>query len=296
MSYTPNANIDVTRNVLYAEEATYGTTPINVTWINAGIANTLTWKKSPAHQTVDILGSIDSYGEYRFGNDYTVELKYYFNDTALLKYGTELPVATGTIAKGLSMMVSKKLNGVENWKIFKGCITESCTLDYSKIPLITQTFRCSNISDWMTSAEVAAVIGSTPAYPAALSADPWTSLDAGTTSPLQINSINYDIAKFTFTVSRSILIQQPIGQPDPIQIRAGKRKITASFTTWEKDNVLENAVEGFTSYPMVLTVNSGKTATFAGMRLISAAGGEDAGATSFDTYDYTMMAKTVTVT
>lgn len=47
---------------------------------------------------------------------------------------------------------------------------------------------------------------------------------------------------------------------------------------------------------MVLTIKTGKTATFAGLRLISIAGGEDAGATAFDTFDYTMMAKTITAT
>ena len=298
MSYVPNSNIDVTRNVLFAEEASYGVPPINVTWQNAGIANTLTWKKSPQHQTVDILGSVDSYGEYKFGNDYTVELKYYLLDTTLFRYGTELPNGNGTIEKPITLYVSKKVNNTEQFRLFKGCITESCSLDYSKIPLVTQIFRCSNITHWLTSGELATAIGSTPTYPAALSADPWTSLDAGTTQPLSINSVPYDIEKFTFTVGRSILIQQPIGSPDPTYIKAGKRKITAAFTTWEKDNVLETAVEGFTSYPAVLTLKSGtpKTATFAGLRLISAAGGEDAGATAFDTFDYTMMAKTITVT
>lgn len=308
MSYIPAANIDVTRNVLFAEEASYGVTPLNVTWSNCGIANTMTWKKSPQHQSVDILGSIDSYGEYKFGNDYTVELKYYIFDTNLLKYGTELPSGTGTIAKSLSLLVSKKINGIESFRIFKGCITESCTYDFSKIPLVTQTFRASNISDWMTAAEVAAVIGSTPTYPAPLSTDPWTSLDTGDlcgAGPLLINSIPYDIAKFTFTVARTILILQPVGCPDPTFIKAGKRKVTAAFTTWPKDqgptgNVLENAVEGFTANPMVLHLKgpstSYKSATFGNMRLISIAGGEDAGATSFDTFDYTMMATTITVT
>lgn len=302
--YEPAANIDVTRNVLYVEETTYGVPPTNPTFLNAGIANTLTWKKTPQHQSVDILGSIDSYGEYRFGNDYTVELKYYLTDTGLLRYGTELPAGPGTISQGLTLFVSKKLNNVESFKLFKGCITESCTLDYSKIPIVTQSFRCSNITDWLSASELATAIGSTPTYPAPLSADPWTSLDAGTIRPLSINAIDYDMAKFTFTVSRSILIQQPIGSPDPLRIKAGKRKVAATFTTWPKDsgpsgNVLENMVETFTAYPMILKLKNGggaKTATFSGTRLISIAGGEDAGATAFDTFDFTIMAKSVTVT
>jgi len=295
MSYEPNSNIDVTRNVLYVEETAFGVTPTNPTFINAGIANTISWKKSPQHQSVDILGSIDTYGEYKFGNDYTVDLKYYMTDTALLRYGTELPGGTGTIEKSLTLFISKKVNNVENFKLIQGCITESCTLDYSKIPLVSQTLRASNITKWMTGAELATLIGGTPVYPAALVADPWTSLGAGTLQPLTINSVAYEIEKFTFTVARSILIQQPIGNPNPLRIKAGKRKITAAFTTWEKDNILELQVETFTAVPMVLIIQTGKTATFAGLRNISVAGGEDAGATKFDTFDYGMMAKSMTV-
>jgi hypothetical protein len=146
MSYEPNSNIDVTRNVLYVEETAYGVTPVNPTFLNAGIANTIAWKKSPQHQSVDILGTIDTYGEYKFGNDYTVDLKYYLTDTALLHYGTELPGGTGTIEKSLTLYISKKVNNVENFRLIQGCITESCTLDYSKIPLVSQTFRASNIT------------------------------------------------------------------------------------------------------------------------------------------------------
>lgn len=296
MSYEPNSNIDVTRNVLYVEETSYGVTPTNPTFVNAGIANTIAWKKSPQHQTVNILGSIDDYGEYKFGNDYTADLKYYMTDTALLRYGTELPNGTGTIEKSLTIFISKKLNNVENFKLLQGCITSSLTLDYSKIPLVSQTFQCSNITKWMTQAELTALIGGTPVYPAALTADPWTSLGAGTLQPLTINSVAYEIEKFTFTVGRSILIQQPVGNPNPLRIKAGKRKVTAAFTTWEKDDVLELQVESFTAVPMVLTIQTGKTATFAGLRNVAIAGGEDAGATKFDTFDYTMMAKSITVT
>jgi len=298
MSFEPNSNADVTRNVQYVEETTYGTTPTNPTFINAGIANTITWKKGPQHQSVDILGSIDTYGEYKFANDFSMTLKYYFNDTALIRYGTELPNGTGTIEKGLTFFVSKKVNNVENFKLFQGCITESFALDYSKIPIATQTFRCANITKWMTQAETTAIIGGTPVYAGALSLDPWTSLDAGTVQPLTINAVAYEIDKFTFTVSRSILIMQPIGNPNPLRIEAGKRKITASFATWEKDNVLELQSDAFTAVPMVLTIKGGtvKTATFAGLRNIAVAGGEDAGATKYDTFDYTMMAKSITVT
>lgn len=295
MSYEPNSNIDVTRNVLFVEETAYGVTPTNPTFINAGIANTISWKKSPQHQSVDILGSIDSYGEYKFGNDYTVDLKYYLTDTVLLKYGTELPGGVGTIEKSLTLFISKKLNNVESFRLLQGCITSSLTLDYSKIPLVSQTFQCSNITKWMSLAELQALIGGTPVYPAALSVDPWTSLGAGTLQPLSINAVPYEIEKFTFTVARSILIQQPIGNPNPLRIKAGKRKVTAAFTTWEKDNVLELQVETFTQVPMVLTMQTGKTATFAGLRNVAIAGGEDAGATKFDTFDYTMMAKSITV-
>lgn len=295
MSYEPNSNIDTTRNVLYVEETAYGVTPTNPTFLNAGIANTIAWKKSPQHQSVDILGTIDSYGEYKFGNDYTVDLKYYLTDTLLLKYGTELPGGTGTIEKSLTLFISKKVNNIENFRLIQGCITESCTLDFSKIPLVSQTFRASNITKWMTLSELTTLIGGTPVYPAALSVDPWTSLGAGSVQPLTINAVPYDIEKFTFTVARSILIQQPIGNPNPLRIKAGKRKVTAAFTTWEKDNILELQVETFTAVPMVLTIQTGKTATFAGLRNVAVAGGEDASATKFDTFDYTMMAKSITV-
>ncbi len=311
MSYIPPSNIDVTRNVLFCEEPSFGTVQTNATWKNAGIANSLTWKKSPQHQAVDILGSVDSYGEYKFGNDYTVEIKYYLLDVELLKYGTELPNGTGTIEKSLTILVTKKINNVESFRVFKGCITESCTYDFSKIPMVTQTFRASNISDWLDATEAAAVIGASGSitYPGALSADPWTSLDVGSsnltyTQPLSINSVPYDVAKFTFTVSRNILILQPLAAPDPTYIKAGRRKITAALTTWPKDNgssgnILENMVDSFSPYNMTFQMKYAATtpakATFANTRLVSVAGGEDAGATTFDTFDYTAIAKTVTV-
>src|SRR6266498_226650 len=100
---------DVTRQVQYVEEATFGTTPTNPTLINAGGVLSITDSTEMTAKRYRVLGSEDIYRGLLCGELYSFEVTYNPSTTTFLRYGTEsVGGGAGTIDKSLTIVTGFK--------------------------------------------------------------------------------------------------------------------------------------------------------------------------------------------
>ena len=201
---------DVTRQVQFAEESTYGVILTNPTLTNIGGITDISDSTDITAKRYRVLGSEDIYRGLSCGELYAFELKYNPSTTALARYGTELQGGgTGTIDKSLQILVGYKLNGVENFVVFKGCKTDKIDIEITTDDMsITQNFICQDITTPSSSTHG---MGS-PVFAAAFSGTPLCSTDTGV-NPLTINSITYECLRFHASVSRNLHAVSIVGGP-----------------------------------------------------------------------------------
>src|SRR5687767_541469 len=147
MSVVPSSVVDVTREVQYVTESTYGTTPTNPTLINAGGILDINDSTEMTAKRYRVLGSEDIYKGLLCGELYSFELKYNPSSTTLAKIGLD----AGQVSP-ISVVVGYKLNNVENFVTFKGCKTDTIDIEITPDDLVvTQNFICQNVTTPSTS-------------------------------------------------------------------------------------------------------------------------------------------------
>ena len=147
MSLTPSSVVDVTRQVQYVVETTYGTTPTSPTLINAGAIQDISDTTDITAKRYRVLGSEDIYKGLLCGELYAFELKYTPSTTTFPKLGID----AGQVSS-ISVVVGYKLNAVENFVTFKGCKTDKIDIEITpEDMMITQNFICQNVTTPSTS-------------------------------------------------------------------------------------------------------------------------------------------------
>jgi hypothetical protein len=300
MSYQPTQSSKNTRPLLRLEEATYGTPTANGTWLHVGIATEFSWSKNRDLEELFMVSLLDRYGEYAFGTEYEFTLTYAMVDTKMFRYGAALPAGTGTIAKGVSFLQSKLIDGVEKFRLFKGNITSELTCTYERILLVEQTFVPRSITHWLTQAEQATEIGATANInPVALTEDPYLVTSSGTLDPLTINALPIDIGEFELNIEWETLIWQPQNHIEPKFVGANRRTVSGSLNSTIKDNVIEDLTVNRNAVPMVLQISNAPGDdvdwTFGGVRFANFEVEDVADSDEFDTYDVEWGATSFTV-
>jgi hypothetical protein len=300
MSYQPTQSSLNTRPLLRLEEATYGVPPLNGTWLHVGIATEFSWSKNRDVEELFMVSKLDKYGEYAFGTEYEFTLNYAMVDTKMFRYGAALPSGSGTIAKGVSFLQSKTIDGTEMFRIFKGNITSELSCTYERILIVEQTFVPRSITHWLTNTEKNTEIGSTANIsPAALTEDPYLVTSSGTFDPLTINSNPIDIGEFELNIEWQTLIWQPQNHIEPKFVAANRRTVSGSLNSTIKDNVIEDLTVSRTAVPMVLEISNAPGDnvdwTFGGVRFANFEVEDVGDSDEFDTYTVEWSADTFTV-
>jgi hypothetical protein len=225
---------DVTRQVQYVEEATFGTTPTNPTLINAGGVLSITDSTEMTAKRYRVLGSEDIYRGLLCGELYSFEVTYNPSTTTFLRYGTEIVGGgAGSIDKSLTIVTGFKIAGVENFLIFRGCKTDKIEIEVTPDDMVvTQNFICQSISTPST----AHGLGASTVFAAAFSGTPLCAPDTGT-NPLTINSLTYDCIRFDITWARNLDARQVIGKSQVLTIVPTVRDIDIEFDLLLKDTV-----------------------------------------------------------
>lgn len=302
--YVPSGPIDVTRQVQYYEETNYLQYNSNPVFQNAGVVMRFNTNDNNDSEQIRILGSADLYSNILMGKTGTFEIGYRLLDTKLLRYGTEAPGGSGTIEKGLTFLVSRKVNDVEQFRLYRGCLTERVTITIERMVDVTHEFFCPDISNWMSLATLKGLLGvattSNIQFAANITGDPWTNLRSGTNAPLTIGGTNYDNMRLTVEFVRNIIKQQPSGYPLVKYARAGNREISGTFETWLSGTALNNLVTAFTAQQLVYRLKGPDTPvcdlTIDGVKFTANSDTTDAGANDFNTQSLSFTGTTGSVT
>jgi hypothetical protein len=297
MSFRPTGAWEYVKLPQFIEEVTYGVLPLtNPTFISCGLISDIDKTFNVENEQYRILGNRDIYSQVKLGEQYTFTLKYRPTDIVLMKYGTELVNATGTNEKSISILVSKKVDAVEKYRIYTGVKTASITVEITRAGgiNITQNMKCKNITDWGS----APVWVGTPSFAATPTADPVTGISSGS-NPLTIAGANYDTPRFSFTVDQGLQEIKPNGELTLKYLFATNRSVSVDFDTWIKDIVLQTAQANYTAqavtYQISNTPNPVILATFSSVKFDNMAEQDTAGSTDFSMAKFSGSAKTVTV-
>jgi hypothetical protein len=301
MSYVPTKSSDNTNPLVYAEETTtYGTPELNAAYKHVGIATEWSWSRNKDVEDLYMVSLEYPYGSYAFGTEYEFTVSYAMVNTNLYRYGTVLPAGSGTIAKGLTFVQSKMIDGAEMFRVFTGCITESVELPYERILIAEQTFIPKSVTHWLTEAEKDTMLGATANLsPAALTEDPYTAKSAGTLDPFTVDGDVIDIGELTISCEWQILTWMPQNHEEPKFISAQRREVSGELTTTVKDNMIEDLVISQDGVPGILQVSNAPgddvDLTFGDMRFNNYEAEDVADSDEFDVYSVEFKATTYTV-
>ena len=262
MSLSPSSVVDVTRQVQYVVESTYGTTPTSPTLINAGAIQDINDTTDITAKRYRVLGSEDIYKGLLCGELYAFELKYNPATTTFPKIGLD----AGQVAS-ISLVVGYKLNAVENFVTFKGCKTDKIDIEITTDDMVvTQNFICQNVTTPSTSHG----LGASTSFAANFSGTPLCAPDTGS-NPLTINSLNYDCIRFHVSVARNLDARRVIGLSKIKYLVSTTRDIDVDFDIIYTDTVTLADVKTLTARTasMVLNQTGPKTISFTDLQLES---------------------------
>lgn len=299
----PTAPADVTKQLQYYPEGTYGVLE-DAAFTSAGVVMNVSSDVTVDHESIRVQGSRLQYADIMMGIEGTLSVDYSPINTTLIKYGTDDPNGAGTIAESLCFLQARKLDDVENFRLFTGGLTESITIALERVTRITQNFYVIDTSDWMTLAGLKTALGvtgtDTPQFATPVTAEPWTHLtgSAGNATSIEINGQPVDVARASISVNNNIMKQKPLGHFRTKFARAGNKDITLTVEPFLYDNTLIDLVQGFTSVQVVATLNdaTNKTVTLEGVKFNSHSDSVDAGANDFNTMPLNATANQIVVT
>jgi hypothetical protein len=255
----PTSSSKVTRQVQYfAETAGYGAPVPNPTFINAGVITSASISISVDHEEIRIQGSRKQYGDIMMGIEGVITLEYQLLDTKLLRYAITDPNGPNTLEESLAFVFARKIDNVEEFCIARGCISEEATINFDRVPSVSQQFYTSSVSEWLTLAQFKTAIGvnatATVSFASPITAEPWThltgSVDEATTS-VTVNGNACDITKMTVTVNNNLLKQKPLGYKTVRYVEAGNKVVTISIEPFLYDNTIFLLVNNFTLFNVV---------------------------------------------
>lgn len=254
----PTSSAKVTRQVQYYPETEgYGAGVDDPTFVNSGIITNVSIAISVDHEEVRIQGSRKQYADIEMGVDGTITLEYQFLDTKLVRYAITDPNGAGTIQESLCFIFARKIDDVEMFCIARGCISESVSIDFDRIPKASQEFYTSSISEWLTLAQLRTALGiagtASPQFAGPITAEPWTHLygsDENSTS-VTVNGDPTDITKMTVTVNNNLMKQKPLGYKTVKYVEAGNKVVTIAIEPYLYDNTFFLLVNNFTLFNVV---------------------------------------------
>lgn len=263
MSLIPTSSSQVTRQVqYYAETNGYAQQVVNPTFVNAGIISNVAFGLNVDHEVVRIQGSRKQYADVLMGTEGTITLDYRLLDTKLIGYAILDPAGAGTIGEPLTLLFARLINGVEEFRLCQGCISESATITLDRFPMVSQQFYSTKISAWLTIAQLKTALGITgtadPTFAAPITAEPWTHLlgTDGDSSAVTVNGDPANVTKMTVTVNNNLLKEKPLGFKNVRFVQAGNKVVTVSMEPFLYDNTFFDVVNDFTLSTVVLRLKA----------------------------------------
>jgi hypothetical protein len=294
----------------YEQDGFYDYGPVDPVFSNVGVVSSVTPSINIAHKITRIVGSRHKYSDRKLMKEGTVEMVYEMLDTTMPNYGFGDPAGAGTIEKPLSFLESALINGAQRYRFYRDAITETISLALERDFVVTQNFYVSNVTNWLTDAELLTELGltgtDTPQFAPALTGEPWNHLDhevvppnAG--SPLTVNGDLFLYNTLNIEVNNNLRKLNPGGYDQTKHISVGNLVITGTFNTWlAEGTILETATRDFTDNSIVLKIKEltggDITLTLNGVKFNSFTDTVDAGANEYSLIDYPFEATELLIT
>jgi hypothetical protein len=235
----------------HAVETSIGTADPNGVYTHLGYDSDLTETATSEHEDTGLFGYYDLVASSLTGLTYNWGMTFKMIDDVLAKWCCNLPISgnSATLDKSKTFLYSQKIDGVENYKLFKGCLPTSFTLRVTR-PMVQATVagRAQTITDFATTS------GLTSPNLAALSVkptlQPWTGKDTTTgvvgVHPLTIAGVQMSTLEFTMTVNWTLAELTPLGLITYQEIGPSARRITLEFTTYRKGDTFLSDLSSYT--------------------------------------------------
>lgn len=259
---TPTANVDIDDVIVKFEEPTVGGNPaVAPTLDPLPLVDNFNETKAWQNDAVNVFGKSDIHDIVKSKRQNTVDLTYRLYETDFLRYGTELPNGSGTIAKTLSIIQPIKLNGAQYYKRYKGVITDTVNLTIGNFYTVSHTFVAQIISNYMTLNELKLDLGlaTTDAltWPSLPTNTYWSSNDPNPTTkqPLVVDGDPYYLISMSISVERNPIPADATANETFFFIKSGYRGVSGSVQLYLTGKQLETLLDDFDKFTMSYKLN-----------------------------------------
>lgn len=248
----------IQKRLQYIEEVTYGVTPSAApTFISAGKIKRFSFNIDAQITRYRTAGLRKVSDFLNTGEMTSFELEYQPFDTTLMKYGINDPVGTGTIAKSLSFLYSKLLDGVEHYYIIKGCKTDQIQVEVTKEAVtVTQSFLAREAITPITTSNAGFT---TPTFASVPTGKPWVGRDGGANAFVYDGTAHYT-PRLSCEVAWNLDPGQPIGDTYIRFLDPTNKDCNLDFEVWQKDTTFIADLKSENRVDLTYTLNSASSA------------------------------------
>ena len=271
-TYNPIGSQERTKQLQWYEQPAFRQQGTNPTYKQIGINSAYNVGFNIAHKETRIVGSRKQYSDRKLMEEGTVSITYEMNTdggTVLPRYGILDPVGTGTMARPLSFLEEVTFpGGVVRYRQFNNCITENISFAFEKDIVVTQDFYATEITKFLTLAELQTALGlgtGNPTFASAPTTEPWNHLDhetiiPNTGSPVSVSGDTFLMETMTVEVANNLRKQNPYGYSQTRYVSAGNKEVTGTMTVYAIEaQVMIDHVRNFDSNTISLKVKESTT-------------------------------------
>jgi hypothetical protein len=290
------------------EETVYGATQTSAVFVDQSVINSIRQTYANVNEAYRKLGNRKMFKYIKMGQDITYSISWSPVDTALIRYGTEMGNALGTLAGTIDKSFTLANSRYQNTWNANGPLVETFFLRQgSKIDSITVTTTSRGmvvcdadlICAKITQSQSANGGLTTPTWvPSPTTATPWSNLVGGCGTKLTIGGKNYPFKSASFTVNNNLDAVDVDGCDTIAWIEPGAKETTFTAEILaQKDTDIEVAMDAGNGVAATLMLNAtgSKVATFSNLFINNKVEDESADETSVKTYTISGTADDVTV-
>ncbi len=275
MSEIPLSMVKINQNMVYTEEDNLSVAATPLSLSNVPLYTTNRFTKSWEHDIRYVLGQADYFDVVRMRRQNNFTISYDLAETAFIQYGIAPPAGTGTIAKTMTFVLPMVFNGIQKYRVFDGCITNSVNIELRDYYSIEHAWTARNISKPLNEDELKLQLGLTTSdeitFPAAPTDPFWSNLEPNPTTnkPLSINGADYHTTGVTVAVERNPPPAHAQANDNYWYIESGYRGISGTLELYHIDDYIEDLMDNWTTVNLVYTLNDSpsRTCTLTGVKL-----------------------------
>ncbi|HTH22993.1 MAG TPA: phage tail tube protein [Nitrososphaeraceae archaeon] len=258
MSFTRTFTGLIQKRLQYIEEVTYGVTPSSApTFISAGKIKRFNFNIDAQINRYRAAGLRKVSDFLNTGQMTSFEIEYQPINTDLMAYGINDPVGTGTIAKSLSFLYSKLLNGTEYYFIIKGAKTDQIQIEVTKEAVnVTQSFLAREAITPISTTNAGLT---TPTFATPMTGKPWVGRDGGVDA-FVYDGTTWDTPRLSCEIAWNLDPGQPIGHDLIKFLDPTNKDCNVDFDVWQKDTTFIADLKSENRVDIEYTLNSASSA------------------------------------